>query len=352
KLQYGVEVSSNIFGALIERVRSILRKHNLVGIFNTKTGITVDELLAHPTIIDMDALSGNDKILLMGILTAEICEYKLSNPTKEVTNLLILEEAHYLLGGFDETGEAHSGAKLQAIAAFIEMLRVVGGTGLGVIIADQSPTSLAPQVMKIVVNIIIHALPNDTDRKLVGSHTRCTDTQMDHIGGMGIGEAIVYLQNEGEPKHVKILTLDRFVEGEFPDDLVSDETLAQHMKTIIENRPHLQDSEPLPDDSGDKIQSKPKVNKAAEEEHIDPIGSELLRIIKTPIIASFVKRALQKEDYSAISKQLQTIGNTHGDGSRNSVMRVLKLLIREYGNQGNMDRLGKLTEFMDGEQNP
>ena len=93
------------------------------------------------------------------------------------------------------------------------------------------------------------------------------------------------------------------------------------------------------------------MDKAAEEEHIDPIGSELLRIIKTPPIASFVKRALQKEDYSAISKQLQTIANTHGDGSRDSVMRVLKLLIREYGNQGNMDRFGKLTEFMDGEQN-
>jgi len=342
RLHYGDEVSSNVFGILVERIRSILRRYNLVGIFNTKTGITVSELLSHPTIIDMDALSGNDKVLLMGILTAAICEYKLSNPTKEVTNLLILEEAHYLLGGFDATGEAHSGVKLQAISAFVEMLRVVGGTGLGVIIADQSPTSLAPLVMKIVVNVIIHALLNDADRKLVGSHTRCTDAQIDHIGGMGVGEAIVYLQHEGEPKNVKMLTLDKFIQGELPDDFVSDDSLLQHMKTITAKRPHLLDSEPLPDDSGEQFQQK-------NEEAMDPIGSELLRIIKTPPIAKFVKEGLETKDYPALSKQIRLIATTHGDGSQETILRALKLLGQTYGNKENVDRFDELTKFMDGE---
>ncbi|MBN2230778.1 MAG: hypothetical protein JW779_14410, partial [Candidatus Thorarchaeota archaeon] len=72
QLKYGDEVSSNVFGALVERIRSILRKHTIIGMFNTTSGITVSELLAHPTIIDMDALSHNEKILLMGILTAAI----------------------------------------------------------------------------------------------------------------------------------------------------------------------------------------------------------------------------------------------------------------------------------------
>ncbi len=114
KLQYGEEVSSNIFGALVERIRLIQRKHKLVSIFNTKTGITVAELLAHPTIIDMDALSKHDKTLLMGILPAAICEYNLANPSEELTNVLILDEAHYLLGKENASGEAYAGAQLQA----------------------------------------------------------------------------------------------------------------------------------------------------------------------------------------------------------------------------------------------
>jgi hypothetical protein len=96
-LDYGDEVSSNLFGALVARVKSILRKPSLVKMYNTTAGITISELLAHPTIIEMDALSENDKIMLMGILAAGVSEYKLANPSKKVTNLLVLEEAHYLL---------------------------------------------------------------------------------------------------------------------------------------------------------------------------------------------------------------------------------------------------------------
>ena len=130
----------------------------------------------------MDDLSKNDKILLMGILTAGIIEYKLANPTNEITNLLVLEEAHHLLGRVDSAGEANSGVRMQAVNAFVEMLRVVGGTGLGVILIDQSPTSLVPQAIKILVNLVIHALSDD-DQKLVGKHARCTDAQVEHIGG-------------------------------------------------------------------------------------------------------------------------------------------------------------------------
>ncbi|MFW9842948.1 MAG: helicase HerA domain-containing protein [Candidatus Thorarchaeota archaeon] len=345
RLHYADEVSSNVFGILVERIRSILRRYNLVGIFNTKTGISVEELLSQPTIIDMDALSGTDQILLMGVLTAAICEYKLSNPTKDVTNILILEEAHYLLSGSDSSGEAHSGARIQAIEAFTEMLRVVGGTGLGVMLADQSPTSLAPQIMKIIVNMIVHALPDDADRKLVGRHTRCTEAQMDHIGGMGIGEVVVYLQHEGEPKHVKMFTLDRFIKEEIPDEIVSDKVLAKHMKAIVEKYPHLEDIEPLPDDSGEQFKSRKKV----KEDHVNPIEAEILRILKVPVIANFVKDALQKEDYPALSKQLRTIVNTHGDGRSETVLLAFKLLMQEYGNQGNIDRFDKLSKFLDGE---
>jgi hypothetical protein len=107
-LDYGDEVSSNLFGALVARVKSILRKPSLVEMYNTAAGITISELL----------------IMLMGILAAGVSEYKLASPSKKVTNLLVLEEAHYLLSRTDISGEANSGIRLQAVGAFIEMLSV------------------------------------------------------------------------------------------------------------------------------------------------------------------------------------------------------------------------------------
>ncbi len=351
RLSYGNEVSSNVFGALVERIRSILRKYTLVEMFNTKTGITIEELLSHPTIIDMDALSESDKILLMGILTAGICEYKLANPTKNVTNLLILEEAHYLLGSTNSGGEANSDARLHAVNAFIELLRVGGGPGLGVVIADQSPTTLVPQALKIVVNLIIHALSDSEDRRLVGRHSRCTEAQMDHIGGMQVGEAVVYLQHEGVPKNVKMFTISRFIQGAFPDNEVSDKALKKHMTPIILRNPHLQEHEPIPDDSAIQLEhGKKKDNDNLQV--LEPTvsrSSEIQRIIKTPLIARFCERCLKEQDYSTLARQLQTISNTHGDGSWSSVLQALKFLVLEYGTPENLGQFEGFSRFLDGE---
>jgi len=351
KLPYGDEVSSNVFGALVERIRSILRKHTLVEMFNTKAGITIDELLSHPTIIDMDALSENDKVLLIGILTAGICEYKLANPTKSVTNLLILEEAHYLLSSTSSGGEANSDARLQAVNAFIEMLRVVGGPGFGVVIADQSPTTLVPQALKIVVNLVIHALSDSEDRKLVGRHSRCTEAQMDHIGGMQVGEAVVYLQYEGEPKNVKMFTISRFIRDAFHVNEVSDRDLKEYMAQIIQKNPHLQDHEPILDDIAIRFEHRKKkdVESLGMQESIEARSSEIQRMIKTPLIAEFCERCLRERNYPALAKHLQTISNTHGDGSWGSVLQTLKFLVLEYGTPENLGQFEEFSRFLDGE---
>ncbi|MBE0527114.1 MAG: hypothetical protein IH631_09240, partial [Candidatus Thorarchaeota archaeon] len=361
KLQYGEEVSSNIFGALVERIKLILRKHKLVSIFNTKTGITVAELLAHPTIIDMDALSTHDKTLLMGILTAAICEYKLANPSQELTNVLILDEAHYLLGKENVSGEAYSGAQLQAINAFTEMLRVVGGTGLGVILADQSPTSLVPEVMKIVVNMIIHALPSKEDRELVGNYTRCTESQIDHIGGMQPGEAVVYLQHEGTPKNVKMFQLERFVIGGISKEPVDDRMIAEHMKKIVQDHPELVDAEPIPEDMD--IQSRPSKNERTVEtksDNKDPrerllqkfpkeIKDRISQAVTNTTFKRFWEDCLEKEDLDTLTKLIYKISEKSGDGSYHSHLLVLYYLYEEYSCEDTQHVFEGIAEKIDGE---
>ncbi len=361
KLQYGEEVSSNIFGALVERIKLIMRKHKLVSIFNTKTGITVAELLAHPTIIDMDALSKHDKTLLMGILTAAICEYKLANPTEELTNVLILDEAHYLLGKESASGEAYSGAQLQAISAFTEMLRVVGGTGLGVIIADQSPTSLVPEVMKIVVNMIIHALPSKEDRELVGNYTRCTEAQIDHIAGMQPGEAVVYLQHEGTPKNVKMFQLDRFVVGGISKEPVSDKAVAEHMEKIGKDHPELIDAVEISDEydtQPEPTKNEPKIEPSRDdkepmekllERFPQKLQNRIAEAVTHPTFEKFWEECLEKEDVNTLTSLIYKISEKSGDGSYYSHMIVLYYLVEEYGCVDNQHVFEGIVQIIDGE---
>ena len=347
RLDYGDEVSSNVFGALVARVRSILRKPSLVDMLNTKTGITVSELLSHPTIIDMDALSENDKILLMGILTAAVSEYKLANPTKDVTNLLVLEEAHYLLSRTDFSGEANSGVRLQAVNAFIQMLRVLGGTGLGVVLIDQSPTTLVPQAIKIPVNLLIHALSDDEDRKLVGRHSRCTDRQIDHIGGMKVGETITYLQNEGEPKYVKMMTLAAATNKKIPDVLVDDATVSAHMKRIFEEHSHLTDSLSLPDDIMNRLRIKGK--QTAEEPPQLGFEERVAKVVETSIISDYCEEHLANENPKSVVKLIKSISRRQGDGSYKSNLHVLLALVDLYKTNENHHVFMQVAEVLDGE---
>ena len=351
ELAYGDEVTTNIWGALVARVKSILRKPSLVKMYNTPIGVTVSELLAHPTIIEMDDLSENDKILLIGILTGAVSEYKLANPSKSVTNLLVLEEAHYLLGRSELTGEANSGVRLQAVNAFIQMLRVLGGTGLGVVLIDQSPSTLVSQAVKIPVNLVIHALPHEDDRTMVGKHSRCTDSQIDHIGGMQVGEAVVYLQHEGEPKDVKMCPLTRFIQDKTVIQDVADEAVREHMEKVFGAHPELRQSMPLPADimgllNPSRTQSKTDESHESSQRQRERIEST----ISSPEFEEFCRIRLAKQDVDALAKLIRKTSEKCGDGSLNSALLVLDLVLDRYGTQENMSLLQMVNDALRGEE--
>jgi hypothetical protein len=335
-LDYGDEVSSNLFGALVARVKSILRKPSLVEMYNTAAGITISELLAHPTIIEMDALSENDKIMLMGILAAGVSEYKLANPSKKVTNLLVLEEAHYLLSRTDISGEANSGIRLQAVGAFIEMLSVLGGTGLGIVLIDQSPGTLVRRVIKIIVNLLVHALSDEDDRRIVGKHSRCTESQIEHIGGMQVGEAVVYLQHEGEPKNVRVFPLEKFIHDKLPERPINEDIVRSHMNRLFKACPELRQSMPLPNDimkrfTAKKTKKKKKPSELMAREYKEPIS----KVVQSPEFEIFCMENLRKENIRALVALFRTISKKYGDGSYVSDLYVLELAAKYNVTDGN-----------------
>ncbi|MCK5303455.1 MAG: DUF87 domain-containing protein, partial [Candidatus Thorarchaeota archaeon] len=204
-IKYGEERKRDFYGALDARLRSMLRNDVIVDMYNTMKGLTIPELLKHPTIIEMRDLSPDDRTLLTGILTVGISEYLTANPRKELGHLLVLEEAHHFLkrvGGSITYAEPTS--KQRAIDNIVEMLRTQRGKGLGLVLVDQLPSSIAPEAVKLPSNVIIHTLTDMEERVLVGRQALCTDAQIKHIGGMGVGETVVRLMIDRVPRNVQV----------------------------------------------------------------------------------------------------------------------------------------------------
>jgi hypothetical protein len=227
----------------------MLRNEILVDMFNTIKGLSIPELLAHPTIIEMRDLSPEDRALLIGALTVGISEYLVANPKKEVSHFLVLEEAHQFLKGTQTHGAyAEPTSTQKAVSNIAGMLRTQRGTGLGLGIIDQLASSLPPEIVKLPSNIVAHTLTDLEERLLVGRQALCSDAQINHIGGMGVGEIVARIKTQNVPANVQVAPLDYLLTRPLPKREWTDEMVRDAMQTVFEAHPELAESQPLTDE--------------------------------------------------------------------------------------------------------
>ncbi|MCJ7817794.1 MAG: DUF87 domain-containing protein, partial [Candidatus Thorarchaeota archaeon] len=245
-ISYGEEMSRDFYGAFDARIRSMLRNEILVDMFNTPKGLSISEALSGPIIIETRDLSPEDRALLTGAFTAGISEYFIANPKKEVSHLLVLEEAHHLLKRVSgPTGYAEPTSRQKAIDNFVEMLRIQRGNGLSLLLIDQLPGSMVPEAVKLPGNVIIHTLTDLEERLLVGRQALCTDAQINHIGGMGIGEAVIRIMTRNTPANIQILPLSELVNIPLPQREWNDALVRTTMMEVFDTHPELKESHPL-----------------------------------------------------------------------------------------------------------
>jgi hypothetical protein len=334
RLIYGNEVNDNFRGALVHRAEDLINNKGLVEMYNTKEGFSIEELLAHPTIIEMDRQTNKDREMLMAVLTTLIAEYKENNPTKEITNMLVIEEAHLLLGEARGLDDATAAVRYEAQQRFVEMLRTVGGRGLCAVIIDQLPSRLIPEVVDLPVNKVIHSHTNAVDCELMGKHTRCTDAQIGHISGMGVGEAIVYLANDKEPKNVKIFPLQRFIKNRIPEEPVSNEAVRKHMESVFAKNPELCSSEPLSESERKRLRAE--LASRAPEQNNRVSGEEISRIdaiVTNKKYAAFCRSRLGNGSDGAAEDLCVFIGHIARrffDGSANTQLELVDSTEQKY----------------------
>ncbi|TVL55340.1 ATPase [Shewanella algae] len=198
----GKEFEEKYRGSLVSRLTSLT--HGVLGdILNVPQSIDVIALLDRKVVIELEEIKdGEGKALMMALLLGSVSEairYRHSQQTN-FRHLTLVEEAHRLLSR-PEPGDK---ARAMAVEAFSDLLAEVRKYGEGLIIADQIPAKLVPDVIKNTHTKIVHRLFAEDDRRTMGEAMMMNDKQRDFLPNLGTGEAVIFCGGWHGPVHAAI----------------------------------------------------------------------------------------------------------------------------------------------------
>ena len=100
------------------------------------------------------------------------------------------------------------------------MLAEVRKYGEGLIIVDQIPNKLAPEVLKNTNTKIIHKILAHDDKQAVGDTMLMDDKQKEYLSALNVGNAIIFSENTEKPVHVHISKISDTNEIQIENDIV------------------------------------------------------------------------------------------------------------------------------------
>ncbi|MFD9394402.1 ATP-binding protein [Streptomyces sp. NPDC060000] len=202
---YGKEVADNVQGFIKIRLAS-LRLGTTGRFLEGGRPLDFGELLKRNVVFEIEDVGDDkDKAFLMGTILIRLVEYlrmeqrvtrQLSFPLRHLT---VFEEAHRLLRRAEE-----GGASAHAVEMFAGLLAEIRAYGEGLVIADQIPSKLLPDVIKNTAAKVVHRLPAQDDREAVGATMNITQAQSEYLVTLRPGEAAVFTDGMDYPLLVRM----------------------------------------------------------------------------------------------------------------------------------------------------
>ncbi|WP_162564392.1 MULTISPECIES: ATP-binding protein [Microbacterium] len=205
------EARGRVHGSLRSRIDG-LRAGSKRAIFETRSPFPVDRLLSGPAVVELERLAdASDKAFLIGLLLIRMTEaFRASMRAGSAAvrpgtlrHVLVIEEAHRLLAkATDTTGQGE--ARRKAVESFSDLLAEVRAYGQGIVVIDQVPTKLAPDVLKNTGTKIAHRTVDREDREALAGAMAMTDAQTLALATLGRGEAAVFGDGDDAPVLARI----------------------------------------------------------------------------------------------------------------------------------------------------
>lgn len=216
------------FKDLIEQCRKVVEEQNFddrlkneyIGSINARLmGLTVGskgqmlcskrsidflELVQRKVILEIeDVRDIGEKALVMGFVVSNLIEairatyYR--NPN--FRHITLIEEAHRLLKSYSP---GDSPSRKNAIEIFTDMLAEVRKYGESLVIADQVPSNMTPDVLKNTNTKIIHKIFGEDEHNAIGNTVSLRKEQKDFLSCLSLGRAVVFSQGWDNSIQVQI----------------------------------------------------------------------------------------------------------------------------------------------------
>ena len=192
------EIKRDIEGAIYSRGRDL--SSGIAGLIfqnsehDSRRLLTGERLCTGHNVIELDDLSTEAKSFVVSILLIKIKQYIYrQNETSHLRNVLVLEEAHNVMADIPE-GVVKSSKSITS-TYFSDMLSEVRAYGMGMIIADQSPSRINQGAIRNTSVKIIHETGDRKDMESVSFALDLSEFQTRSLPVLHTGQALVKLPN-------------------------------------------------------------------------------------------------------------------------------------------------------------
>ncbi len=230
RLGYDQRVAADVRAALKTRLGS-LRSGGKGRLLDVQRSTPFTALLDAPVILELEGLGDDDdKAFVMGLLMIRLAEERRAGGgSATLRHIVVFEEAHRLLSNPGaRRGEADADVRGKAVETFTNLLSEVRAYGEGVIVVDQVPTKLAPDVIKNTSLKIAHRIVAGDDRATLAAAMAMNERQQRALAMLPRGRAAVFVDGEDVPILVDVQRLGPAA----PDEPVSDAQVRERSATF------------------------------------------------------------------------------------------------------------------------
>ncbi len=187
---YKGESKANIESAGVVRLVSMIEQNS--NIYDTIHTVSIEEILEKPTVLELNAIADKQqKSLIMALILIQFCAYTKNNIRGDgkLKKLLLIDEAHVLLGGSSGGDGESADAQSTTVETIEDMIKEIRAYGMGIVIADQSPTSIGKEIVANTDVKIVFRLIEKSNRDLIRTATNMGEMEYDALADLGVGEA-------------------------------------------------------------------------------------------------------------------------------------------------------------------
>jgi hypothetical protein len=199
---YGRELQADVRGFVDVRLRS-LRTGSAGRFFEGGHPADIAELLRRNVVLAIeDVANDEDKAFLIGTLIIRLVEHlrmrARTAPADGLTHVIVIEEAHRLLRASREGASGH------AVELFASLLAEIRAYGEGIMVVEQIPAKLLPDVIKNTALKVLHRLPAHDDREVVGAAMNLDADQSRQVVSLRPGVAAVFADGMDRPLRIRV----------------------------------------------------------------------------------------------------------------------------------------------------